>query len=109
MTKNKCNCHEKHIETGIGVYPNGIEFCQLHVAAPELLAFAESIANNSSANLHGFHRREVEAARRAVKAAGGRLDAIGRYKAGEVTPMSFDEYDKVKFARKKALDVKKGN
>jgi hypothetical protein len=67
-----------------------------------LLQFAESIANHHSANLHGFHSEIVQSARAVVKANGGQLDAIGRYKAGEVGPMSWAEYDRVKAQRRKA-------
>ena len=65
-----------------------------------LLQFAESIANHRSANLHGFHSDVVQAARRVVKENGGRLDAIGRYKADETEPMSWPEYERVKAQRR---------
>lgn len=67
-----------------------------------LLRFAESIANSTSGNLHSFHSDVVRAARGAVKAAGGTLEPIGRYHAGEAEPMSFAEYDKVKAQRRAA-------
>lgn len=36
-TPGPCGCCEKKMQTGIGEFPDGIEFCPLHAAAPELL------------------------------------------------------------------------
>ncbi len=66
----------------------------------QLLRFAESIANHTSGNMHGWYPGEVTAARRAVKAAGGELREMGRYRAGESEPMSHEEYSKRKDERK---------
>ena len=66
----------------------------LFAAAGKLLEYAESVANHRSNNLHGFHSGVVIAARQVVKAAGGNLEQIGRYRAGEDLPMSWDDYDK---------------
>jgi hypothetical protein len=54
-----------------------------------LLAFAESIANHTSGNLHGFYSAEIKAARAAVLKAGGTLLKVGRYEAGAVLPTPF--------------------
>lgn len=71
-----------------------------HLGFHTLLAFAESIANHSSGNLHGSYSAEIEAARRAVKLAGGKLKEIGRYRAGESEPMSHADYSRRKDERK---------
>jgi hypothetical protein len=57
---------------------------ELRAEHAALLAFAESIANNTSGNLHGFYGGYVTRARHVVKQAGGELRKVGRYKAGEV-------------------------
>lgn len=65
-----------------------------------LLRFAESIANHTSGNLHGWYPGEITAARRTVKLAGGELKEMGRYLAGESEPMSHEDYSKHKDRRK---------
>ena len=65
-----------------------------------LLEFAESVANNSSGNLHGFHSHLVHDARQVVKMAGGELKEMGRFRAGECEPMSHKEWDQRKDERK---------
>jgi hypothetical protein len=55
----------------------------------DLLAFAESVANARSSHLHGFHGHLVTAARRVVKAHGGRLDKIGRYRENSAEPKPY--------------------
>lgn len=57
-----------------------------------LLAYAESVANSRSSNLHGFHSSIVEEARRVVKAAGGRLDKVGRYEEGSAAWRPYGKY-----------------
>jgi hypothetical protein len=58
----------------------------------DLLAFAEYVANHRSGNLHGFHHEVVSAARRVVKAAGGRLDKIGRYEKDSAVSKPFEKH-----------------
>ncbi len=73
--------------------------CAKRAPIPELLAFAETVANSTSGNLHGFYSHIVTGARKAVFAAGGELNAVGRYRAGEADPMSREDWDKLKHAR----------
>jgi len=58
----------------------------------ELLRFAESVANSSSGNLHGFYSGMLEDARRVVKAAGGTLRKVGRYEANSCEHKPHAEY-----------------
>lgn len=65
-----------------------------------LLRFAESIANHTSGNLHSWYPREIQAAREAVKLAGGELKEVGRWLAGGTTPMSHEAYSRHKDNKK---------
>ncbi len=65
----------------------------------ELLAACELVGNSTSGNLHGFYGHLVTAARRGVKAAGGELRAVGKYRAGEADPMTREDWDRVKAQR----------
>ena len=58
----------------------------------QLLKFAESIANHSSAQLHGHFSSLIREARRIVKGNGGHLKAIGRYPEGGTTPKPHSRY-----------------
>ncbi|MCK5610194.1 hypothetical protein KAR91_50435 [Candidatus Pacearchaeota archaeon] len=57
-----------------------------------LLEFAESVANSKSEQLHAFRGDLIRAARKAVKAEGGKLDAIGRYPKGGTVPKPHSRY-----------------
>ncbi len=72
-----------------------------------LLEFAEFVANHKSANLHGFHEEVVTAARKAVKAKGGRLDAIGRYPEGGTVPKPYGWGKSYKYDRERDAWIEK--
>jgi len=46
-----CDCHEQEVETGIGMFPNGIKFCPLHAAAPDLLLELKGMVDSCEAML----------------------------------------------------------
>lgn len=42
-TPGPCGCHEKTMQTGIGEFPDGMDFCPLHAAAPDLLKLLKEL------------------------------------------------------------------
>ena len=68
--------------------------CVNPAECPDLLAFAESVANNTGGNLHGFHFRLVERAREIVKKYNGKLDKVGRYQKGIVTAQPVPRFNR---------------
>lgn len=64
-----------------------------HETAQALLAFAEAVANSTSANLHDFHSEIVIDARHVVKAAGGHLRKVGRFEEGSAAQRPHEHFN----------------